>query len=78
MRDLITNIDLNDKNYYLVEGYVVGINEADDTLLAMYRVHRKTKQKYYLTVCEGGYWITSRKYKIDDVIVIKHKDYLGY
>ena len=78
MRDLITNIDLNDKNYDLVEGYVVGIDEADDRLLAMYRVHRKTKQKYRLTVCEGGYWISTQKYTIDDVVVISHKELLGY
>lgn len=72
------NYDLEDKNYDLVEGYVVGIDEADDKLLAFYRVHRETKQKYYLTVCEGGYWITTRKYTIDDVIVIKHRELLGY
>ena len=70
--------DLEDKNYDLVEGYVVGIDEADDRLLAMYRVHRATKQKYRLTVCEGGYWISTTKYTIDDVIVISHKKLLNY
>ena len=78
MRDLISNIDLNDKNYDLVEGYVVGIDEADNRLLAMYRVHRETKKKYHLTVCEGGYWISTQKYIIDDVVVISHKELLGY
>lgn len=74
----MNEINLNDENYDLVEGYVIGIDEAEDTLLAIYRVHRETKQKYRLTVCEGGYWISTNKYTIDDVIVIKHKDYLGY
>lgn len=74
----MNEINLNDENYDLVEGYVIGKDEAEDTLLAIYRVHRETKQKYRLTVCEGGYWISTNKYTIDDVIVIKHKDYLGY
>ncbi|MDB2359799.1 hypothetical protein N9W04_02945 [Alphaproteobacteria bacterium] len=77
MRDLISNIDLDDKNYDKVEGYVVGIDEANDFLLATYRLHRETKAKYRLMVCEGGYWITSNKYIIDDVIVIKHNDFLN-
>ena len=70
--------DLKDKNFDRVEGYVVGIDEADDRLLAMYRVHRETKQKYNLRVCEGGYWITTKKYTFDDVVIISHKELLGY
>lgn len=72
------NYDLEDKNYDLVEGYVIGIDEADDRVLAMYRVHRETNEKYHLTVCEGGYWITTRKYTFDDVVIIKHRDLLNY
>ncbi|MDB0033846.1 hypothetical protein N9E52_01750 [Alphaproteobacteria bacterium] len=72
------NYDLEDKNYDLVEGYVIGIDEADDRLLAMYRVHRETHEKYHLTVCEGGYWITTRKYTFDDVVIIKHRELLNY